>query len=67
MIVSVKDAVELGYCIKGIKEFCKKHNIDFRDFVNHGVDADVLLDTDDAMALKVVEHKKAQIGEIDGR
>jgi len=64
MIVYIKDAVELGYCIKGIKEFCKRHNIDFRNFVTHGIDADVLVKTGDAMALRVVEHIR---GETNGR
>jgi len=56
MMVYIKDAVEIGYCIKGIKEFCKRHNIDFRNFVAHGIEADILLKTEDAMAIKVVEY-----------
>jgi len=64
MIVHIKDAVELGYCIKGIKEFCKRHGIDFRSFVNYGVDADILTKTGDAMALKVVEY--ARIKRMEG-
>jgi len=58
MIVQVRDAVELGYCIKGIKEFCKRHGIDFRNFVKHGIDEDDLLKTGDAMAVKVVERAR---------
>ncbi len=58
MIVHVRDAVELGYCIKGIKEFCKRYDIDFRNFVKHGIDEEVLLKTGDAMAVKVVERAR---------
>jgi len=58
MIVQVRDAVELGYCIKGIKEFCKRHGIDFRNFVKYGIDEDDLLKTGDAMAVKVVERAR---------
>jgi len=58
MIVQVRDAVELGYCIKGIKEFCKRYDIDFRNFVKHGIDEEVLLKTGDAMAVKVVERAR---------
>jgi hypothetical protein len=58
MIVHVRDAVELGYCIKGIKEFCKRYGIDFRNFVKHGIDEDDLLKTGDAMAVKVVERAR---------
>lgn len=58
MRVYIRDAVELGYCIKGIKEFCKRYGIDFRNFVKHGIDEEVLLKTGDAMAVKVVERAR---------
>jgi hypothetical protein len=64
MIVYIRDAVEIGYCVKGIKEFCKRYNIDFRSFVAHGIDSDVLLNTGDAMALKVVE--RAKLNRMEG-
>ena len=55
MIVYINDAVEIGYCVKGIKEFCNNHGINFKDMVKNGIDAEVLIKTGDAMALKVVE------------
>lgn len=58
MIVQVRDAVDLGYCIKGIKEFCHRHSIDFRNFVKHGIDEEELIKTGDAMAVKVVERAR---------
>jgi len=65
MIVYIRDAVEIGYCVKGIKEFCKRYGIDFRSFVAHGIDSDVLLKTGDAMALKAVE--QAKLNRMEGR
>ena len=65
MIIHINDIVELGYCIKGIKEFCKRHDIDFRSLVRYGIDANILIKTDDAMALKVVEHVRR--GETNGQ
>lgn len=61
--VTVQDAISLGYCIKGIREFCKTHGIDFREFVRDGIDEEVLLSTKDAMALKVVELAHIRVGE----
>lgn len=58
MIVYIEDAVEIGYCIKGIKEFCKRYGVDFRDLVRNGIEADKLLKIDNAMALKVVEYAR---------
>jgi len=65
MIVYIRDAVEIGYCVKGIKEFCKRYNIDFRDMVKNGIEADILLKIDNAMALKVVE--QAKLNRMEGR
>ena len=58
MIVYIEDAVEIGYCIEGIKEFCKRYGVDFRDLVRNGIEADKLLKIDNAMALKVVEYAR---------
>ena len=43
-----------GYCARGAREFCKQLNHDWSDFLDNGVDADILERTGDAMALKVV-------------
>jgi len=64
MMVYIKDAVELGYCIKGLKEFCKRHDIDFKDFVKIGIEADIILKIEDAMAFKLVEY--ARIKRMEG-
>jgi len=64
MMVYIKDAVELGYCIKGLKEFCKRHDIDFKDFVKNGIEADIILKIEDAMAFKLVEY--ARIKRMEG-
>ena len=46
--------VPAGYCARGAREFCKQFNHDWSDFLDNGVDADILERTGDAMALKVV-------------
>lgn len=64
MIVYVRDAVEIGYCIKGLKEACKRYNLDFRAIVKNGIDADDLLCIDNAMVYNIVEHaRKRNSGE----
>lgn len=47
---------ELGYCNKGGKLLCKKYNLDWNKFILQGVEESVLLELDEAMATKVVEH-----------
>ena len=51
-----------GYCARGAREFCKQLNHDWSDFLDNGVDADILERTGDAMALKVVAamHREQQ-------
>jgi len=67
MTVYIEDAIKIGYCVKGIKEFCKKYNIDFKKMVKEGVDEEVLIATGDAMALKVVEQAKSRVIQTNER
>jgi len=61
MLIKIRHAVELGYCIKGIKEFCKQHNIDFKKFVVYGIEEEELANIDDAMVIKIIEHAKEEV------
>jgi len=51
----------------GARMFFKRHNLDFRDFIHNGIDAELLLATGDAMALAVVEIARKEAGELNGR
>lgn len=42
-------------CSKGTRAFFQKHGIDWIEFLKNGVPASVLVETKDAMALRVVE------------
>lgn len=44
-----------GYCVKGMRQFAARHSLDFDAFAREGVDADVLLNTGDAMAAAIVQ------------
>ncbi|MEC7118659.1 MAG: hypothetical protein VXW65_01995 [Pseudomonadota bacterium] len=58
MIVIYADMRALGYCSKGAREWFAQHGLDYRQFVRSGLDADTLLATGDAMAVKTVEQAK---------
>lgn len=62
MKVYARDAMELKYCVAGQKQFCKNHNINFREFVRNGIDCEVFLRTKDEMAIRMVEHVRAKKG-----
>ncbi|EJT5136808.1 hypothetical protein N3B88_006487, partial [Pseudomonas aeruginosa] len=47
------------------REFFKRHGLDWMAFLRDGIEADVLVATGDALALKLVEHARQEIA--DGR
>ncbi len=61
LIITVTDIRKQGYCVAGIRTWFSSHKLDFRSFLQHGVESDKLLATNDELARKVVEAKlKAQ-------
>ena len=47
-----------GYCARGMREFCERHNLSYLAFAQHGIPASVLLATGDAMAARLVNHAR---------
>lgn len=54
-----------GFCRGGAREWFRTHELDWRDFVAHGIPADQLEATGDALALALVAW--ARECERDGR
>ena len=42
-------------CVPGTRAFFKRHKLDWRGFIRNGIPAQELVDTGDAMALRLVE------------
>lgn len=63
--VTVQDIKVLGFCNKGARIFFGKNNLDWADFVNNGVDAELLKAIGDEMALAAVA--EAERRERDGQ
>lgn len=71
LIVTVKDVRndELDYCIDVMSKWFNQHRDagtagfegGFKSFVRHGIRADYLMATGDAMAIKAVEYAKRQV------
>jgi hypothetical protein len=45
-----------GYCVAGCRAFAERNGLDMRQFARFGIDAEVLLATGDAMAVRIVEY-----------
>ncbi len=58
IVVTMRDVRAAKGCSNGARMFCKKHNIDWSEFLRVGVKASVLEATGDAMALNLVEVAK---------
>ena len=55
MIVTIKDVRKAKYCMSGARKFFARHGLDWSSFARNGIDEEVLRQTGDAMALKVIE------------
>lgn len=59
MIIKLSDVKKAGMCSKGARKFFKDHQlIEWSDFIENGVESELLVATGDAMALQVVEAAK---------
>lgn len=50
-----------GYCHGQARAFFKRHGLDWLSFLRNGIEADLLVATGDALALKLVEHARQEV------
>lgn len=55
---------ELGYCMRSVRPWFDRHDLDFMDFVRNGIGGEKLLATNDEFARRIVKHVE---GKTDGR
>lgn len=54
------DRPERAYCARGTREFFVRHGLDWSTFLRKGIDAQELVNTGDAMALRAVAHAQEE-------
>ena len=42
MHITVIHCRKAGYCLKGVKEWCKRNGIDYKNFLKNGIDSNEL-------------------------
>ena len=62
--ITVQD-VRRTHCIFGARQWFRAHDLDFRDFVRHGVSAQVMWGTGDELGRQVVRRKLDDLGLAD--
>lgn len=60
-VITIDHVRAVGLCVHGTRTWFARHDLDFRAFLRDGCDAEILLSTGDAMALKVVDYACARI------
>ena len=60
VIVRMRHLRKIKMCSHGGRAFALKHGFGWSDFLKNGIQADRLIDTGDAMALKVVEAARGE-------
>lgn len=63
MKIYINDIRKQGYCVNGIKDFCKLHGINFRDFIKNGIQEEDVAGIDDAMLQRILAGLKLNGGE----
>lgn len=57
-LITIDHVRAVGLCVNGTRTWFARQGLDFRSFLRDGLQAEVLLATGDAMALRVVEHAR---------
>lgn len=60
MKIYMRHIRQAGLCAKGAREFFNHYQFDFNDFLKNGIDIKLIENTQDSMALKVVEIAKQE-------
>lgn len=62
MRVYAKDVKSAGYCLNiGARRWFARHNLDFREFMRDGMDAEAASHINDAFMTKVLEAARGRI------
>lgn len=52
--ITIDDIRKAGHCVRGIKEVCEAHGVDFKDFVRNGMPIDRARRIDNAFLRRVI-------------
>jgi hypothetical protein len=61
LVITIDDIRKTGHCTRGARRWFQHNGLSFDDFLKNGVDAQRLLDTGDALALRVVQATRERL------
>lgn len=60
MIIYLRDCLQAGYCVKGVKAYCKAKSIDFKKLVRHGYHVEENEQNIDGLIQKIIDLKSKE-------
>lgn len=66
MKIRINDVRATGHCVQGIQYWFASMGLDFREFMRDGIDSEVILATEDALARRVVSQIQKMKAETNG-
>ena len=55
LFVTIQDLRAARYCLAGVRPWFQRHGLNWQDFLNHGIDAERLRATGDALVEPVIQ------------
>lgn len=68
--VTIQDLRDARYCLAGVRPWFRRHGLDWQDFLAHGIEADRLRATKDALVepvIKIAEMRETAVEASNGR
>ncbi|HDR1035406.1 hypothetical protein [Pasteurella multocida] len=66
LMITMQDMRRVSFCASGVEMFFKREGLDFDEFLQNGIDAQVLLDTGSVFARKCVTEAMKARGNNNG-
>jgi hypothetical protein len=68
--VTIRDLRAARYCLAGVRPWFRRHGLSWQEFLDHGIAADRLRETKDALVepvIQIAETREASTEASDGR
>lgn len=56
--ITINDIRAQGYCVRGVKDWFERHDLDFKLFLNEGITEKKFLASGDDIAVQIVKRKQ---------
>lgn len=67
VLITIEDIRSSKMCSSGAREFCMKNNLNWNEFLEHGIYATQLSHIEDAMVDRVIEVARGRIKKANDR